>query len=97
MGLQLDMWTNTDCVQREQYTCVITTTVTDPEDTTALDSQLHLHSDILDFNVFPNSEKTGDNIKSWLLFRGKNSANKKDFFNSPDSPKHLDQDSDAGG
>ena len=97
MVLQLDMWTNTDCVQMEQYTCVIMTTVTEPEDATSLDTQLRLYSDILDFNVFPNSEKTGDNIKSWLLFRDKNSANKKDFFNSPDSPEHSDQDSEVGG
>jgi hypothetical protein len=44
--------------RREQYTCVIMTTVTEPEDVTALDTQLRLHNDILDFNVFPNSEKT---------------------------------------
>ncbi len=31
------------------------------------------------------------------MFRGKNSGNKKDFFNSPDSPEHSDQDSDADG
>ena len=67
IGLQLDMWTNTDSVQREQYACVIMTTVTEPEDATALGAQLRLRSDILDFNVFPNSEKTGDNIKSWLM------------------------------
>ena len=34
--------------------------------------------------------------KYYEMFRGK-SANKKDFFNSPDSPEHSDQDSDAGG
>jgi hypothetical protein len=28
------------------------------------------------------------------MFRVKNDANKKDFFNSPDSPDHSDQDSD---
>ena len=27
----------------------------------------------------------------------KNSANKKDVFNSPDNPEHSDQDSDTGG
>ena len=27
----------------------------------------------------------------------KNSANKKDFFNSPNSPDHSDQDSDVDG
>ena len=35
--------------------------------------------------------------KYYEMFRGKNSANKKDFFNSPDSPEHSDQDSDADG
>ena len=29
--------------------------------------------------------------------RGKNSANKKDFFNSPDNPDHSDEDSDTDG
>ena len=35
--------------------------------------------------------------KYYEMFHGKNSANKKDFFNSPDSPEHSDQDSDTGG
>ena len=35
--------------------------------------------------------------KYYEMFRDKNSANKKDFFNSPDIPEHSDQDSDAGG
>jgi hypothetical protein len=30
-------------------------------------AQLRLLNVILDFNVFANSEKTVDNIKSWLL------------------------------
>ena len=33
--------------------------------------------------------------KYYEMFRGKNGANKKDFCNSPDSPDHSDQDSDA--
>ena len=56
------MWTNTDSVEREQYDFVIMTTVKEPEDTTTPEVQLRLCSVILDFNVFPNSEKTGDNI-----------------------------------
>ena len=56
MGLQLDMWTNTESVEREQYACVMMTTVVDPVDTTAAGAQLRLRSDILDFNVFPYSE-----------------------------------------
>jgi hypothetical protein len=67
IGLQLDMWTNTDSVEREQYACVIMTTVVEPMDTTATAAQLHLRSDIVDFNVFPHSDKTGGNIKAWFL------------------------------
>ena len=67
MNFQLDMWTNTESVEREQYACVIMTTVVDPVDTTAACAQLHLWSDILDFTVFPYSEKTGENVKSWFL------------------------------
>ena len=58
IGLHLDMWTNTDSVKGEQYACVIMTTVVDPMDTTAPGAQLRLRSDIVDFNVFPYSEKT---------------------------------------
>ena len=35
--------------------------------------------------------------KYYKMFRGKKSANKKDLFNSPDSPEHSDQDSDTYG
>ena len=35
--------------------------------------------------------------KYYEMFRGKNSTNKEDFFNSPDSPDHSDQDSDIDG
>ena len=31
--------------------------------------------------------------KYYEMFRDKNSANKKDLFNSPDTPDHSDQDS----
>ena len=60
IGLQLDMWTNTDSVEGEQYACVIMTTAVEPMDTTAPGAQLRLRSDIVDFNVFksPYSEKT---------------------------------------
>ena len=34
--------------------------------------------------------------KYYEMFRDK-STNKKDFFNSPDSPNHSDQDSDTDG
>jgi hypothetical protein len=67
MGLQLDMWTSTESVEREQYACVMMTTVVDPVDTTTTGAQLRFRNYILDFNVFPYSEKTGDNVKSWFL------------------------------
>jgi hypothetical protein len=35
--------------------------------------------------------------KYYEMFRGKNQANKKDFFNCPDNPDHSDQDSDTHG
>ena len=35
--------------------------------------------------------------KYYEMFRDKNSTDKKDFFNSPDSPDHSDQDSDTDG
>ena len=35
--------------------------------------------------------------KYYEMFRGKNSTNKEDFFNSPDSPDHSDQDSETDG
>ena len=35
--------------------------------------------------------------KYYEMFRGKNSENKQDFFNSPDSPDHSDEDSDEDG
>ena len=33
--------------------------------------------------------------KYYEMFRDENSANKKELFNSPDSPDHSDQDSDS--
>ena len=44
------------------------------------------------FNLFPYIMD-----KYYEMFRGKNSANIKDLFNSPDSPDHSDLDSDADG
>ena len=35
--------------------------------------------------------------KYYEMFCGKDQANKKDFFNCPDSPNHSDQKSDADG
>ena len=58
IGLQLDMWTNTDSVEGERYACAIMTTDVEPMDTTAPRAQLRLRNDIVDFSVFPYSEKT---------------------------------------
>jgi hypothetical protein len=52
LQLELDMWTNTDSVEGEQYACVIMTTVVEPMDTTTPGAQLHLHRDIVDFMCF---------------------------------------------
>ena len=35
--------------------------------------------------------------KYYEMFRVKNGTNKKEFFNSPDSPDHSDQDSESDG
>ena len=35
--------------------------------------------------------------KYYEMFCDKNSSNKKDFFNSPDSTDHSDQDTDTDG
>jgi hypothetical protein len=31
--------------------------------------QLYLQSEVLDFNVFPSTDKTGENIKAWFVDR----------------------------
>jgi hypothetical protein len=35
--------------------------------------------------------------KYYEMFRGKNSANREEFFISPESPEHSEQDSDTDG
>ena len=45
IGLQVDMWTITDSVEREQYACVIMTTVVESMVETAPGAQLRLCSD----------------------------------------------------
>lgn len=54
--------------------CINITTVVEPKGKDAASRengleppQLYLRSEILDFNVFPNTEKTGENIKTWFL------------------------------
>ena len=64
IGIQLDMWT--DSTTHTAYGCVGMTSVVDPtkdED----GAQLWVRSELLDFNVFPKTSKTGENIKTWFL------------------------------
>jgi hypothetical protein len=67
IGLQLDMWTDSDT--HTAYGCVTMTTVDEPrsrsEDPAADPEQLWVKSEIIDFDVFPNTSKTGENIKKW--------------------------------
>ena len=65
IGLQLDMWTDSET--HTSFVCVTMTTVCDPRDGKAPNAQLYLRSEIVDFNVFPQTEKTGENIKAWFL------------------------------
>ncbi len=83
----MDMWTNTDSVEREQHVCVINL---DP------DTLADMVSIIVNKHAYKPSlhDIMG---KYYKMFRGKHHANKKDFFNSPDNPDHSDQDSDTDG
>ena len=53
--------------------CITMTSVVDPSDGTPTEKgpprQLYLKSEILDFGIFPNTQKTGENIKAWFLDR----------------------------
>ena len=62
-------------------------------DPDALDDMVSIMVNILAYN--PSVKDIMD--KYYEMFRGKNSGNKKDFFNSPDCPDHSDQDSDVDG
>ena len=62
IGLQLDMWTDTE--NHVSYACVCMTSIEEP---TSVMDQLYLRSEVLDFNVFPFSAKTGALIKDWFL------------------------------
>ena len=97
------MWINTDSVEREHYTCVIMTTVTESMDTTMVpDTQFRVHTGILHHcnhqtscytHVTSGSGVTGH----YEMFCVKNRANKNKLqvLNSPDNPDHSDQDSDT--
>ena len=72
IGIQLDMWT--DPHTHVAYAGVNATTVVEPKIFTAgstgsakaLPPQLYLQSEVLEFEVFPHTQHTGDNIKEWL-------------------------------
>ncbi|KAK3282686.1 hypothetical protein CYMTET_9581 [Cymbomonas tetramitiformis] len=66
LGIQLDMWTDTNT--NTCYTGVNATTVVEPpDDSTQAIPQLLLRSEALDFEIFPYTEHTAVNIKSWFL------------------------------
>jgi hypothetical protein len=75
----MDMWTNTDSVEREQYVCV---TNLDPDS-------------LADIVPFVDKHAYNPSLhdimgKYYEMFRDKNDTNKKDFFNSPDKkPRPL--------
>lgn len=64
IGLQLDMWT--DSTTHTAYGCVTMTWVDEPSGQEEV-PQLWVRSEILDFNVFPATSKTGEAIKQWML------------------------------
>ena len=64
IGLQLDMWTDTDT--HTAFAAVTGTVVEEP--TPGMQPQrLWLSTQLIDFAVFPFTSKTGENIKTWLL------------------------------
>ena len=64
IGLQLDMWTDTDT--HTAFACISMTEVEEPTPDMD-DPQLWLSSEVQSFGVFPFTSKTGENIKSWFL------------------------------
>ena len=80
IGLQLDMWTNTHT--HISYAGLNGTTVVEPDlpppivftppstgtpKSKKAPPQLRVQSEVIDFNVFPHTSHTGDNIRSWLV------------------------------
>jgi hypothetical protein len=64
VGIQLDMWWDSNT--GTAYAAVSSTTVEEPRSPSP-SAQLLLESEIIAFEVFPFCEKTGENIKTWLL------------------------------
>ena len=67
VGVQLDMWT--DSATHTSFGCVTMTSVQEPISKAEVNEppQLFLRSEILDFDVYPDTSKTGENIKQWFL------------------------------
>lgn len=71
IGIQLDMWTDTNThVAYGGVNCVTVIepmVMTAPSTGVAKPQQLYAQSEVLDFDVFPLTEHTGENIKQWLV------------------------------
>ena len=78
MGIQLDMWTCTHT--KTSYACINIGTVVEPDHVVKQEvkheeapnrgqklPQLRVQSEVLDFNQFPFTSHTANNIKEWLL------------------------------
>ncbi|KAL1500312.1 hypothetical protein AB1Y20_012978 [Prymnesium parvum] len=70
IGVQLDMWTDSDT--HTSFACVTTTTITEPRVGWTPSGglrrpQLFITSEITSFAKFPCGSKTGDNIKQWFV------------------------------
>jgi hypothetical protein len=63
VGIQIDMWWDSET--QTAFAAASATTVEEPSTNTP-QSRLKLESEILEFDVFPFSSKTGENIKTWL-------------------------------
>ena len=63
IGLQLDMWYNSDT--QTAFAAITMTTVEEPTSASPT-AQLDLESDLLDFEEFPYNSKTGELIRLWL-------------------------------
>ncbi|KAK3243146.1 hypothetical protein CYMTET_47179 [Cymbomonas tetramitiformis] len=65
LDLQLDMWTDSET--HTVYAAVTQTMCIDPtEDPGSTAAQLFLQSELIDFDVFPETAKTGPNIRKWF-------------------------------
>jgi hypothetical protein len=66
-GIQLDMWS--DGATHSCFACINITSVRDPPASGLDTPQLLVRSEVLDFETFPHSAHTGDNIAKWFKSR----------------------------